>query len=206
MLNYLVGVNGPISVNGVNYDTVQAALQDLQSKQFHGEIEIVIGKITAPQQTAAKPANTNSQAPAEKIVTAHDTIYKIKVRQYMTKAPSAGFDFHTKWNNGVPMPMRIMVGKKLQETRGMVKMELWGQITEEVTHICMKCGRALTNPVSKFFGIGPECGGHNYVHPFDTDEELRAAVEEQNEKLKEIKWTGWIIRNAIEEEEVLENV
>lgn len=206
MLNYLVGVNGPISVNGVNYDTVQAALQDMQSKQFHGELTIVLGKSTAPQQAAAKSVNTNSQAPVEKIVTAHDTIYKIKVRQYMTKAPSAGFDFHTKWNNGTPMPMRIMVGKKLQETRGMVKMELWGQITDEVTHICMKCGRALTNPVSKFFGIGPECGGHNYVHPFDTDEELRAAVEEQNEKLKEIKWTGWIIRSAIEEEEVLENV
>lgn len=206
MLNYLLGVNGPISVNGVNYDTIQAALQDLQAKQFHGELTIVLGKSTAAPQEAAKPANINVSQSEQKNATADGTIYKIKVRQYMTKAPSAGFDFHTKWNNGTPMPMRIMVGKKLQETRGMVKMELWGQITEEETQICMKCGRTLTNPVSRFFGIGPECGGHNYVHPFDTDEELRAAVAEQNEKLKEIKWTGWIIRSAIEEEEMLENV
>jgi hypothetical protein len=206
MLNYLLGVNGPVTVNGVNYDTVQAALQDLQSKQFHGELAIVLGKSTATPQTAAKPANTNTQAPAEKIATADGTIYKIKVRQYMTKVPSAGFDFHMKWNNGVPVPMRVMVGRKLQETRGMVKMELWGQITEEETQICMKCGRTLTNPVSRFFGIGPECGGHNYVHPFETDEELRAAVKQQNEKLNEIKWTGWLIRSSIEEEEVLRNV
>jgi hypothetical protein len=206
MLNYLLEVNGPVNVNGVNYDTIQAALQDLQSKQFHGELAIVLGKSTVAPQVATKPANTNVSKPEEKIATVDGTIYKIKVRQYMTKAPSAGFDFHTKWNNGVPVPMRVMVGKKLQETRGMVKMELWGQIAEEETQICMKCGRTLTNPVSRFFGIGPECGGHNYVHPFETDEELRAAVKQQNEKLNEIKWTGWLIRSSIEEEEVLRNV
>ena len=39
-------------------------------------------------------------------------IYKIKVRQYMTKPASPEFDFHNKWNNGEPMPMRVMVGRK----------------------------------------------------------------------------------------------
>jgi hypothetical protein len=69
----------------------------------------------------------------------------------------------------------------------------------------MKCGRELTNPVSQYFGIGPECGGHNYINPFETEEELKAAVKDMQEQLKEIKWTGWIIKSAIEEEVYLEN-
>lgn len=103
------------------------------------------------------------------------------------------------------MPMRVMVGRKLKETKGMVQMELWGEITEELTHSCMKCGKRLTNPVSKYFGIGPECGGHNYTNPFETEEELKSAVNDMQEQLREIKWTGWIIKSAIEEETYLED-
>ena len=67
----------------------------------------------------------------------------------------------------------------------------------------MKCGRPLTNPVSRYFGIGPECGGHNYVNPFESDEELNEAVEQMKTELKNIRWTGWIIKSAIEEETVI---
>ena len=111
-------------------------------------------------------------------------MYKIKVKNYMTKKSTPSFDFMLKWNNDNPMPMRVMVGDKLEETRGMVKMQLHADICEKITETCMKCGRPLTNPVSRFFGIGPECGGHNYVNPFDTDEELKKAVESYREELK----------------------
>ena len=37
------------------------------------------------------------------------------------------------------------------------------------------------------------------------DEELEAAIEEVQKQLKEIKWTGWVIKSAIEEETYLEN-
>ena len=65
----------------------------------------------------------------------------------------------------------------------------------------MACGKRLTNPVSQYFGIGPECGGHNYVHPFNTDEELKEAVAEYRKKLQETKWVGWIIKSAIVQQE-----
>lgn len=198
MLNLLEGYKGSLEINGIMYNDLKAAVQAF--KEFDGQLTIVLNK-------GAKIAEQRPTIPSENPVQEiqGSPIYKIKVRQYMTKPASPEFNFHDKWNNGVPMPMRIMVGRKLKETRGMVQMELWGEITEEITHICMKCGKRLTNNVSKFFGIGPECGGHNYTNPFETEEELKAAVKDMQEQLKEIKWTGWIIKKAIEEEVYLED-
>ena len=84
----------------------------------------------------------------------------------MTKAATAQCDFMQKWNNNKPMPYRIMKGEKVKETKGMVYMKLHADILAEKNYTCIACGRPLTNPVSQYFGIGPECGGHNYVHPF----------------------------------------
>ena len=198
MLNLLEGYKGSLEVNGIMYNDLKAAVQAL--KGYEGEMVIILNKGAkiAEQRPTISSKNTVQEIQGS-------PIYKIKVRQYMTKPASPEFDFHDKWNNGVPMPMRIMVGRKLKETRGMVQMELWGEITDEITHSCMKCGKRLTNNVSKFFGIGPECGGHNYTNPFETDEELKAAVKDMQEQLKEIKWTGWIIKSAIEEEVYLED-
>ena len=39
-------------------------------------------------------------------------------------APFKGFDFHEKWNNGVPPYSMIMYGNILKETNGMYYMEL----------------------------------------------------------------------------------
>lgn len=199
MLELLSGVTGKVTVNGAEYNSVQDAISVLTAANYSGPVTVTFGAQERAAASVQQRTAPTASAPQETA----DTLYKIKVRQYMTKPASSGFEFHTKWNNNVPMPLRVMVGKKLQETRGMVKMELWGQITDEITMTCMKCGRTLTNPVSRYFGIGPECGGHNYTHPFDTEEELRAAVKAQNEQLQNIRWTGWIIKSAIEEQEVI---
>lgn len=134
-----------------------------------------------------------------------DTVYRIKVRKYMTlpSEPGSDFQFMAQRNNNIPMPLRIMVGTKHQETNGMVYMKLHGDITQEKMFTCMKCGRSLTNPVSQYFGIGPECGGHNYVNPFNSDAELREAVSNYKKELNKIVWEGWIIKSAIEEEEIV---
>ena len=124
-------------------------------------------------------------------------IYMITVKKYMTESASPGFDFMAKWNGNIPMPLRMMTGVITKATRGMVYMELHGDMYAEVMCTCMKCGKVLTNPVSQFFGIGPECGGHNYVHPFNSDEELKAAVEQYRSQLQQTKWEGWIPKSAI---------
>ncbi len=193
MLNLLKDYKGAVEVNGQSFDSLDSALKGL--KDFDGQLTIVLNKGAGERV---------SQASQQVEEVAGDKIYRIKVRQYMIKPSTPEFDFHDKWNNGNPMPMRIMVGKKLKETKGMVQMELWGEITEEVTTHCMRCGRTLTNPVSKYFGIGPECGNHGYHNPFDDEEELKRAVKEVDKQLREVKWIGWVIKSAIEEETYLE--
>jgi len=123
--------------------------------------------------------------------------YIIKVRQYMTKPGSPEFDFQTKWNNDVPMPFRVMKGTVLKETRGMYMMSCFAVPLN--TNICSRCGRALTHPVSRLYGIGPECGGHAHVNPFDTEEELYEHLNEIRQTLATITWTGWVIKSSIEE-------
>lgn len=192
MLSLLKGYKGAIEVNGVSYGNLNEATQALKGSNEHLTIVLNKGATNLKQQGRNGIEKLEGSA-----------IYKIRVRQYMTRPASPEFDFHTKWNHDTPMPMRIMVGRKLKETRGMVQMELWGEIVGDMTTHCMKCGRALNNPVSKYFGIGPECGGHNYNNPFETDEELQQAIEEMQARLREVKWTGWVIKSAIEEEEYL---
>lgn len=192
MLELLKNYRGNLKVNGKEFENVAQAIQSFS--EYRGRLVIELNTNTA----------TTTPPPRQEVEEGKETEYIIKVKQYMTKPATPSFDFMDKWNNGVPMPMRIMVGKKLEETKGMVKMELRGEIIQEVNPVCMKCGRELTNPVSQYFGIGPECGGHHYISPFETDAELRQAVAEIRKQLQNITWTGWIIKSAIEEQKIWE--
>lgn len=132
---------------------------------------------------------------------------RITVKSYMTQKSTPTFDFMSKWNNDIPMPLRVMYGTKLEETRGMVKMQLHGDIlaNEGPVDACMKCGKSITNKVSRYFGMGPVCGQHNYVNPFSSEEELNQAVADYRKVLRDITWTGWIIKSAIISEEKIDD-
>lgn len=126
------------------------------------------------------------------------TEFRIEVKAWMLQKSSDGFDFMQKFNNDIPMPLMVMyTAGKLDETKGMVKMSLHGDIKERVITRCMCCGKPITNKISQYFGIGPICGGHNYTSPFDTQEELDEAVRKYREKLVNTVWTGWIAKSAI---------
>ena len=104
--------------------------------------------------------------------------YKIEVKPWMLKSSSEDFTFMQKFNKDIPMPLMIMyTGGKVDETAKMIKLNLHGDIKQRVITHCMMCGRPITNKVSQYFGIGPICGGHNYTHPFDTEEEYLEAIE-----------------------------
>ena len=126
--------------------------------------------------------------------------YKIHVKKYMTEKGTPQFDFMTKWNNDVPMPFVIMSGTIEKETRGMYYMKLHGKA--EKTSICMCCGRKLTHPVSMLYGLGPECGSHAYINPFDSEEELNQHIDEVYQKIADVKWEGWVIKSSIKTMEV----
>lgn len=200
MLELLKNYPGNLKVNGKEFENTLQAIQAFG--EYRGRLVIELNTNTAT--TTPPIAPTPTPPPWQEVEEGKETEYIIKVKQYMTRPASPSFDFMDKWNNGVPMPMRIMVGKKLKETKGMVKMELRGEIIQDNNSICMKCGRELTNPVSRYFGIGPECGGHHYISPFETDAELQQAIRETRKQLQSVTWTGWVIKSAIEEQKIWE--
>ena len=123
--------------------------------------------------------------------------YVVKVKSWMTKKTTDDrFDFMKHWNKNIPMPLRMMRGRVLNETRGMVYMELRACPVE--TDYCIKCGKPLTHPVSRLYGLGPECGSHYHINPFNTEEELQAAIQEVRQKLNSVTWSGWIAKSAVE--------
>lgn len=165
--------DGTVEVNGKEYSSSEQA--SLALSGFSGDLCILFKRGPKPQES--------------KEIRVRESDRRIRVRRYMTQPSTPYFDFHDKWNQGVPMPLQVMRGIVLEETRGMVKMQLHGDPQQTCT--CMKCGRLLTNQISKKYGIGPECGGHWYIDP---DGET---VEQIRERIRNITWTGWIIKSAI---------
>lgn len=188
MLSMLKDYKGNIEINGKKYDSVKDAL-----KSFVSDSDTITIKLSSKRENARR---TQMRANPEHI------LKKITVKQYMTRPATDEFTFMRDRNNNVPMPLRTMVGTVEKETRGMVYMKLHGDITEEKTLHCLKCGRPITNPVSQYFGMGPECGCHNYINPFYSKEELEQAVKDYRENvLKNLTWEGWVIRSSILSEE-----
>lgn len=185
MINLLKNWAGSVVVNGVHYDSIsEVKIDDLRALE----------SVTIHLSSAVK----KSQKSSISVFDSDSCVeYRISVKKYMTEGASPDFDFMQKWNNNEPMPLRTMVGTVEKETRGMYYMKLRGDIYADRICTCMKCGRPLTNTVSQFFGIGPECGGHNYVHPFNSDEELKVAVAEYKKQLQNITWEGWVIKSSL---------
>ena len=197
MISMIKNWQGKVAVNGETFENIQSAISSF--KTVSGPISI---KLYPKSETGRKIDSDASQRGQSQTAEVSKTgEIRITVKKYMTEKSSVGFDFMAKWNNDEPMPLRTMTGVVLQETRGMVKMRLHGDIWAQKICTCMCCGRPLTNPVSQYFGIGPECGGHNYINPFNSDEELKEAVAEYKKKLQNITWEGWVIKSAITKEE-----
>ena len=189
MLSLLKDYKGSVEINGEKFDSIKDAI-----KHFKSDGDTITIKLSSNNQSCVK-----SSARALK----EHTQKKITVKQYMTRKATDDFTFMKEWNNDNPMPLRTMIGEVVKETRGMVYMRLHGDITEERTMRCLACGRPITNPVSQYFGMGPECGGHNYINPFYSKEELQSAVQDYRKKLQSMTWEGWIIKSAILEEEII---
>lgn len=127
--------------------------------------------------------------------------YKVFVKGYMTEPATSTFDFQDKWNNGIPMPLCVMTGTVIKETRGMFYMNLHG--TAEATCRCSVCGKSLTNPVSKIYGVGPECSNKIGLIRIETEEEAKEKWKEISSHLVDIKWEGWVIKSSIKSWEAI---
>lgn len=192
MESVIRAINRPMLINGEPCEDVESFIKSIADGE-HINIQLKAVK----QAEEVKP----DAQPQTRFLTSNDMrvnrSYIIKVRQYMTKPSSPDFDFQAKWNSNVPMPFRVMQGRVLKETRGMLYMDCHAVPLK--TDVCMRCGRPLSHPVSRLYGVGPECGGHAHINPFETEEELYAALDSVKQKLSEIKWRGWVIKSAIEQ-------
>lgn len=188
MINMLAGWQGKAQVNGTVYPNINAFIS--LNKPLSNDMHIIL------YSDVKKPVNEPDKSENKQE-------YRITVKKYMTQEtePGSNFTFMRDRNNNVPMPLRIMTGTIEKETPGMYYMKLHGDIWAEKISTCMCCGRNLTNPVSQYFGIGPECGNHGYVNPFDSEAELKEAVAQYRKKLQNTTWTGWVIKSAITEME-----
>ena len=185
-------ITRPMIINGESCTDIDALINSIAEGEH---IKVQLKAVKEPKKVEA------DTHPKARLLTANDMrvnrSYIIKVRQYMTKPASEDFDFQAKWNNNVPMPFRVMQGRVLKETRGMLYMDCHAVPLK--TDVCMRCGRPLSHPVSRLYGVGPECGGHAHINPFETEEELYAALDSVKQKLSSIKWRGWIIKSAVEQ-------
>ena len=183
MLSMLKGWNGKVEINGEEYETITSAI--IKNKALNGRVHI---KLYAPNVAGEVSGNSKAQ-----VQECNSGEVRITVKPYMTKPATPEFDFMAKWNNNEPMPLRTMQGIKVKETPGMVYMELHGQGQETIT--CLRCGKTLTNPISRHYGIGPECMNKLGIMCNIED------VDTIKEKLVDKKWCGWVIKSSILEEE-----
>lgn len=168
-----------------------ASLQDVMDGAVEG----------TPVQIVFPALHKEPEPPAAVYLTGNDMraghTYIFEVKKYMTeRTTSLEFDFMQQWNNDIPMPLKIMRGLVIKETRGMLYMRC--QATALHTDRCMKCGKPLSHPISMLYGLGPECGQHFYIKPPMTDEEYRRGIASIVEKLHSIQWEGWVIKSAVE--------
>lgn len=196
MLNLLEGNwKGSLKVNGITYSSVSEAIQKLENHVGSIEVELNYSEAKEKPKTESK---------ASKDI----PLYCIEVKPYMTQPSSPGFDFMEKYNSNIPMPMRRMYGEVIGETKGMYKMRLHGRAERNQVK-CVHCLRKLTNEVSRFYGIGPICGGHFHIKTPEIEEYLKD--ENKNfkiidDKMRAIIWEGWIIKSAITLMEEVETV
>lgn len=170
---------GKVEVDG----TVYSDIQSVPFSSLNGQLHIKLYPIREKSKIS---------------VSERETEYRITVKKYMTEHATPEFDFMAQWNNDNPMPLRTMTGIKVKETKGMVYMKLHGQAEEIVT--CMRCNKQLTNPISRLYGIGPECIKHI---PILMDINVND-VDAMKQRLVDVTWEGWIIKSAITDTEVIE--
>lgn len=174
---------GTLQIDDKHYDSVQDAQSDFKTLSVDSHILL---------------HSANKSATTAKIEAVESRLeYRITVKRYMTEKSTPGFDFMAKWNNDIPMPLRTMIGTIEKETKGMVYMKLHGQAEPVIK--CMRCGRTLTNEVSRLYGIGPECITKiPFIMSLDMND-----VDGIKKKLVDVVWQGWVIKSAIIEKEEL---
>lgn len=188
MFELLKDYTGSLTVNNKKFESVEDARRAFSD--YKGGLTIILNPAIDGNSTIKKDIDK-------------DTIYQITVRKYMT---NYGSDFFLNgMNKQGPMPYITMVGQKLSETEKLVKMKCWVELSTQRVSTCIRCGRPLTNPISQYLSLGPECGAAEHMKLIQNGVSVDLVRKQLQEKLNKITWTGWIIKTAIKDVKVIEH-
>lgn len=191
MISMLKTWKGAVEIDGTEYKSIQDAMSVLKTLKDDIHIKLL------SNHKDANMSVTDTSKDVSNDTLERETEYQITVKKYMTMKATPDFDFMLKWNNDKPMPMRIMQGTVEKETKGMVYMKLHGLAKPTITCYC--CGKELTNPISRHYGIGPICLSKlGIIRDIEDVENIR-------EDLVNITWEGWVIRSSILKKEIVTN-
>lgn len=183
MFELLYKYSGPLMVNGKEYDSVYDA--DKAFGNQNGGLTIILNH-------GGKGQLNNSKSTSPSITFDRNKFYQISVMTYMTNYRDDFFlATSPQIKNKCPMPFQVMVGRVIDETNKLVKMQLRADRLEQKYTKCMKCGRPISDKTHQLFGIGPECitikSNPNEIGVFDRFSKY----------LQETTWEGWIVKSAI---------
>ena len=190
MLEFLKYYPGNVEINGEEID--KNSISDILESKY--------GKITIrliPNNKSFENIRNAFTEIEKPIKNSNDLEYTVLVKPWMTVKSTPDFIFMLTWNNDIPMPFRFMQGKINKETRGMFNMTLHGSSDNPV--VCSVCGKTLTNPISKLYGIGPECMQKCGIFPDISIEQAKDNLDEIKSRIQNTTWTGWIAKSAIVE-------
>lgn len=178
-LKQLRGWQGRIVVNGTEYENTDSVPDTIE---LSGATINLLPKV---EQRRVKVDDTLD-----------DREHLITVRQWMTQCSTPDFDYMKKFNKDIPMPLRTMQGTIEKETEKSVYMHLHGSTKPTIR--CMRCGKELTNPISRKYFLGVECIQKvGIFRPIDDIEGIK-------EDLVKINWSGWIPKSAIITDEIVD--
>lgn len=175
MLEFLQNYSGSIEVNDVPVNRVN--IVDVLQKQT-GEVTILLTPKHVEEDTPAFP---------NRIL--------VRVKSYMLHKSTPEFLFMHTWNNDVPMPLRIMQGDIVKESKSMYYVRLRGYGKQLTT--CCKCGIDLKNNVLKDIGVCVRCAKTLELDVFKNGEVDVTAIRRARNKLLDTVWSGWIPKSAI---------
>ena len=178
MLELLSNYEGKLKINNVEYENIKEAQKAF--KDYKGGLTIILNE---NQRKTVHDIDTDIK------------FYQITVKKWMTTYDESFF--LEEYNEDGPMPFVTMVGFKLGETKNLIKMRLRADLITNKSTICMRCGRPLSNPISQYLSLGPECGAKEHMQFIESGMDIKQVQEDLKKKLREVVWEGWIVKSAI---------
>lgn len=188
-----IGYQGPVEVDGEVFPSISDAMEKLS--QYTGTMRIKPLWPLLEKEPEKERLEVEKKPEKDTLTLELNVPYEITVKAYVTKADTEKFQFHKKFNHGNPMPFRTMRGNVINRTEKMYKVDLYAYPT--TIEQCLRCGKRITHPISKLYGIGPDCAEYLNIPRYESRDDLDDNMKSLQKEMKKIVWVGYVPMSAI---------